>query len=175
MRSPHEILNLPYDASPEDIRRACQSWAKLVHPDRVETDLKEFATTRMQEINGAYQALTSGQKRKDAAGQNGVEEYLSFLRENSEVRQSKGNGQLTLPHWPLPATALTFESDDSGPFLNLYIKHDKNGNFTITDRRRISPRPYCPTHSAGSWMPPVDCQTVQYTEEPANCPPSEPP
>ena len=134
MRTPHEILNVPYSASPEEIRRAYQSWAKLVHPDRVEDELKEFATGLMQDINGAYQALNSGQKTTDVAGQNGVEEYLGFLRKNIEVRQSKDDWQLTLPYWSLPATALTFESDASGPFLNLYIKQDRNGSFTITDR-----------------------------------------
>ena len=134
MRSPYEILNVPADATPEQIRSAYQSWAKLVHPDRVEDSLKEFATGLMQDINGAYQALTSGQKGSDAFGQDSVEQYLNFLRNEMDVHQDGDSCQLTLPYWSLPSTAFSSENQEDEPFLNLYIKPGANNGFTITDR-----------------------------------------
>lgn len=58
MPTPQEILNLPPDASPDQIRQAYAHWARLVHPDLVSDDLKPFATGLMQRINAAYQELS---------------------------------------------------------------------------------------------------------------------
>ena len=92
MLSPHETLKVAPDATKEEIQQAYRSWTKLVHPDRVEPSLKEFANSLMQDINNAYQALNNRQKTTAAPSHDSIAEYLNYLRESSAV--SKNAGQL---------------------------------------------------------------------------------
>lgn len=59
-RSPHEILGVPQDASPDDIRKAYQEQVQQYHPDRVAgmgKDLQQLAERRTKELNAAYEHL----------------------------------------------------------------------------------------------------------------------
>jgi DnaJ-domain-containing protein 1 len=59
-RTPHEVLGVAPDASPEQIRAAYQRLARQYHPDRLEglaPELVELAHQRMVELNAAYEAL----------------------------------------------------------------------------------------------------------------------
>lgn len=137
MRLPHEVLNVPHDASQEEIQSAYRAWTKLVHPDLADESIKGFATGLMQEINGAYAIMSKGNyspSNEQFNGQTEVDQYLAFLKEAIESHPDGDVQQLILPRWSLPATAYNAENGDAGPFTNLYIKHGKNGNFTVSDR-----------------------------------------
>ena len=134
MQSPYEILNVPRDASQSQIRQAYQSWAKLVHPDLVSEELKEFATGLMQQVNAAYQELTTSKGNKSATAQRLTEDYITFLSENIATESGPGQKtQITLPYWSLPATVDACEQTGSGPYLNLYIAQDRRGATVVSD------------------------------------------
>jgi molecular chaperone DnaJ len=60
----YQILNVPRNASQEDIKQAYKKLAKEHHPDMVDASNKESAEKRFKEINEAYQVLGDEQKRK---------------------------------------------------------------------------------------------------------------
>ncbi len=60
MAEPHEILGIPEDASPEDVKRAYRVLAQIYHPDRfaeASDGVKAEVSRRMLELNWAYQDL----------------------------------------------------------------------------------------------------------------------
>jgi DnaJ-domain-containing protein 1 len=59
-RSPHEVLGVRADASPEEIRTAYQRLMRENHPDRVadmSQEIRDVAERRSKEINQAYDRL----------------------------------------------------------------------------------------------------------------------
>ncbi len=58
--TPHQVLGVGRDASPEEIRAAYQGKVRHYHPDKVAEmgpELRELAETRTKEINAAYELL----------------------------------------------------------------------------------------------------------------------
>ena len=62
MRDPYEILGVSKSASPEDIKKAYRKLAKKLHPDANKKDPK--AANKFAELNGAYEIVGDGDKRK---------------------------------------------------------------------------------------------------------------
>ena len=60
----YQILNVPKNASQEEVKQAYKKLAKEHHPDMVDASNKESAEKRFKEINEAYQVLGDEQKRK---------------------------------------------------------------------------------------------------------------
>ena len=59
-KTPHNILGIPADATPQQATLAYKQMAKLYHPDKVSALADEFqvlAETRMKEINLAYESI----------------------------------------------------------------------------------------------------------------------
>ena len=57
---PYKVLNIPADASDEDIKKAYKELAGKYHPDKVQhlgDEFKEIAEKRFKEIQNAYQEL----------------------------------------------------------------------------------------------------------------------
>jgi hypothetical protein len=66
-RDPHDVLEVPRDASQAMVKAAWRRLAREHHPDlAADSAARQDATRRMAEINAAYQALRSG-----AAGRGG--------------------------------------------------------------------------------------------------------
>lgn len=64
-RPPHEVLGVPRDATPDEVRRAYQQQVRLYHPDKVATvapELQRLAEQRTKELNAAYRAMTGAAK-----------------------------------------------------------------------------------------------------------------
>lgn len=61
MRNPYEVLELPSNATPDEIRAAFRRLAAKHHPDRNQSSAS--AQARFTEINTAYQILSDPQKR----------------------------------------------------------------------------------------------------------------
>ncbi len=62
-RSPHEVLGVSTDATPEQIRAAYQKQIRQYHPDRVADmgpELRDLAEQHTKELNAAYDALQRG-------------------------------------------------------------------------------------------------------------------
>jgi len=58
----YAVLNIPTNASKEEITSACKKLAQQYHPDKVEglgPEFKELAEKRMKEFNAAYKELMS--------------------------------------------------------------------------------------------------------------------
>jgi DnaJ domain len=63
-RDPHEVLEVPRDASPAVVKAAWRRLAREHHPDlAADSAARRDATRRMAEINAAYQALRAGTGR----------------------------------------------------------------------------------------------------------------
>jgi len=61
LSSPHEILGVEQDASPEEIRKAYRELAGKYHPDKVAhlgDEFREMAEERFKRIQEAYQKLS---------------------------------------------------------------------------------------------------------------------
>ena len=57
---PYKVLNIPPDASDEDIKKAYKELASKYHPDKVQhlgDEFKKMAEERFKEIQNAYQEL----------------------------------------------------------------------------------------------------------------------
>ena len=63
MKNPYKVLNVPYNATDEEIKQAYRKLAKKYHPDRYQNSpLAESASEKMKEINDAYDRITSERK-----------------------------------------------------------------------------------------------------------------
>jgi molecular chaperone DnaJ len=86
VRDPYEVLGIPRNASPADVKAAFRRLAAQHHPDRHPED--SDAHHRFKEINGAYQILSDEQKRAaydrfgasafEAGGMPGAAEYVDL-------------------------------------------------------------------------------------------------
>jgi molecular chaperone DnaJ len=83
-RDYYEILGVPRDASPEDIKKAFRKLAFQYHPDRNRDD---GATDKFKEINEAYEVLSDTDKRSayDRYGHNGPENVFGRGFEGFDV------------------------------------------------------------------------------------------
>ncbi|UCG80787.1 MAG: DnaJ domain-containing protein [Desulfobacterales bacterium] len=71
LREEYGVLQVPYDAGPEQIKAAYKRLAQKYHPDRfADTDpvIRELAKERMADINAAY-AKIMGRVRDDTTQQ----------------------------------------------------------------------------------------------------------
>lgn len=67
MKDPYEVLGVPKNATPDEIKAAYRKLAKQYHPDKyVGNPLADLAAEKFKEINEAYETLTGG----NSAGQN---------------------------------------------------------------------------------------------------------
>jgi curved DNA-binding protein CbpA len=60
---PYHTLGIQPSAGEDEIKRAYRALAKRYHPDRVPTDRREWARTRMAYINVAYETLNDPVRR----------------------------------------------------------------------------------------------------------------
>ncbi|MGC8581313.1 MAG: DnaJ C-terminal domain-containing protein [Thermoplasmata archaeon] len=69
----YQILGVPKDASPDDIKKAFRTLAKKYHPD-MNTENKQEATEKFKKISEAYEVLIDPKKRElyDQYGKEGV-------------------------------------------------------------------------------------------------------
>ena len=67
-RDPYEVLGVSRDATDEEIKTAYRTLAKKYHPDR--NPGNKAAAEKMNEINAAYDAIKSGEARRNSYGQN---------------------------------------------------------------------------------------------------------
>ncbi|MEZ4611565.1 MAG: J domain-containing protein [Caldilineaceae bacterium] len=60
MNDPHRTLDLPYDATPDEIRERYRQLVRIFHPDRYRQDAdRAYAEAKLKEINEAYELLIS--------------------------------------------------------------------------------------------------------------------
>lgn len=68
MKNPYEVLGVPENATEEQVKAAYRALVKKYHPDNyADTPLAEVANEKMQEINEAYDAITTGRYRASSS------------------------------------------------------------------------------------------------------------
>lgn len=71
MNDPYKILNVPPDATDEQIKQAYRALAKKYHPDNyANSPLAETASEKMKEINDAYDKILAERKKAKNQGRN---------------------------------------------------------------------------------------------------------
>lgn len=75
MKNPYEVLNVPRDASEEQIKNAYRELARKYHPDNyADNPLSDLAADKMKEINEAYDAIMNerrGGSKSNTGGYSG--------------------------------------------------------------------------------------------------------
>ena len=70
MKDPYEVLNVPKDASDDEIKKAYRDLARKYHPDNyVDNPLADLAQEKMKDINAAYEEI---QRRRSSGSSGGV-------------------------------------------------------------------------------------------------------
>lgn len=99
MASPEEtqsyyaVLNVPRDASPDDIKKAYRQLATVFHPDKhASPELREQAQAAFSRLQEAYEVLSDPQKRDvyDVYGKEGLSAGLSVgtkLKSTDDLRK----------------------------------------------------------------------------------------
>jgi len=77
-RDYYEVLGVPRDAPPEEVKRAYRKLAMQFHPDRVPADQKKDAEEKFKDVSEAYEVLADEEKRSlyDRYGHAGVEQQV---------------------------------------------------------------------------------------------------
>ena len=69
MKDPYEVLNVPHNASDDEIKKAYRDLARKYHPDNyVDNPLADLAQEKMKDINAAYEEI---QRRRNGASSAG--------------------------------------------------------------------------------------------------------
>jgi len=92
-RDYYEVLGVPRNAKPEEIKRAYRKLARKHHPDLHPPGQRAKASERFQEINEAHEVLSDPEKRAkyDALGAN-WKSGMDFTQEPSPGRGTPGSG-----------------------------------------------------------------------------------
>ncbi len=71
MKDPYEVLGVSRSSSDDEIKKAYRDLARKYHPDRYadNPELAEKANSKMQEINAAYDSITSEREGKTTSSQ----------------------------------------------------------------------------------------------------------
>jgi curved DNA-binding protein CbpA len=107
---PYHVLDVRYDATPEDIKHRWRELAREHHPDRASTDdgLRDQLTTRMARINAAYDVLRDPVRR---ARYDASPEARRHRAERADGRAPSGG-----PPPPPPTRPVTARFDTSALF-----------------------------------------------------------
>lgn len=72
MKDPYQILNITPDATDEQVREAYRSLARKYQPENYENSpLADMAAKKMDEINGAYDAIITMRRSQSSSAQSG--------------------------------------------------------------------------------------------------------
>ncbi|KAI5854216.1 hypothetical protein BZA05DRAFT_472849 [Tricharina praecox] len=141
----YSILNVPRDASPNQIRTAYHSLSRRFHPDKQPPDMRDRATTHFNRILIAYETLMNPHKRiiydqfgveglKERAWQLGVrpmspEQFKFWLEENMRKQKAEQLEELVASHGKVEATV-----DVSGLWFSQVMLHQqKDGRYTAEE------------------------------------------
>jgi len=102
----YKILNVPREASNEDIKKAFRKLARQYHPD-VAKD-KKAAEEKFKEINEAYEVLGDPENRKK------YDELGSYWKEGTEFQPPPGWQQGRARGAPFPEGSFEFRFDGTG-------------------------------------------------------------
>lgn len=83
----YEVLKIKTTASEKDIKKAYRILAKKYHPDTYDGN-KEFAQTKMQEINVAYDTLSDPELKKEYDEKMGFNVYEAPKKDDSQPKST---------------------------------------------------------------------------------------
>jgi len=91
-KSPYEVLGVKPGATPDEIKKAYRTMVKKYHPDNYKDHpLENLAKEKMQEINEAYDQLTTGNYQHGASNssgsQTGSTQYQQQNQQNQQWQQ----------------------------------------------------------------------------------------
>lgn len=89
----YEILGrISRDATPEEIKLAYRTFAKLYHPDKNPND-KAASEERMRELNEAYEILSNREKRNEYNAELLAHDESLRKAEEAWIRREEGEGR----------------------------------------------------------------------------------
>ncbi|PKA51736.1 DnaJ protein like [Apostasia shenzhenica] len=123
----YEVLNIPKDSSPEQIRRAYKTLVKKWHPDKHPPSSKLEAEARFKAIAEAYEALHDREDRDLFAGASG--------------RRSGSNRGGTSPAPPPPSSPGTAPRTPRRDSKDSYFSSSRPGFASFSGPGRRQPQP----------------------------------
>jgi curved DNA-binding protein len=88
MNNPYEILGIQPNATPEEIKSAFRSKAKLYHPD---LNSSPEAKQKFQEVQNAYDAIKDGPPKQDMFNDSAYRNIWEFFQEANHMRQQRNH------------------------------------------------------------------------------------
>jgi hypothetical protein len=129
MTDPYKVLGISSSATNEEVKKAYKTLAQKYHPDKNEGPMKEYAESKMKEINDAYDEIlrrrASGDYSSGASSSSGGD-YTELLRDArkkiSESRFGEAEYLLdTVPEGARPAEWYYLKAcvfTDKGAFMD---------------------------------------------------------
>ncbi len=68
MRDPYKVLGISPSASNEEVKQAYKALAQKYHPDKNDGPMREFAESKMKEVNEAYDEILRRRANGDYSG-----------------------------------------------------------------------------------------------------------
>lgn len=134
MKDPYEVLNIPPDASDDQVKKAYRSMAKKYHPDAMHGNpLADLAEERMKEINDAHDRIQKMRKAGSASPNTSYSPGQSQTRTTQQQktqRQSSNQGQSAYQRQN-PYGFHHQGSHHDNPLYNQIRMHIIQGNLTL--------------------------------------------
>ena len=161
------MLDLPPDATQEEVKRAYRELAKVWHPDRFTGDpkLQQKAQEKLKQINSAYERIckSGGHERRSAGPTRGEPSPGSRASTDANERKDstadRGEGREQAPRQPPPpppppqpppAPATNWWRRVLQFVIAIVVLSVIRGIFTSSDRSPRQTSDYRPSHSAPS-------------------------
>lgn len=93
MTDPYKVLGITPSATNEEVKKAYKTLAQKYHPDKNEGPMREYAESKMKEVNEAYDEIlrrrANGDYSGGASGSDGADYSDSLINARRKIQESQ--------------------------------------------------------------------------------------